>query len=181
MAVMSLEHMTAVGNSGSAMRRSMAVMPPSMVWLPSTRCSGGAFRPSSAIDLMKASRLALGERCDKGPLMKATLPMTEGGKVLHALANSFGVVHLENVNVGKIGRGIHKHQRKFALHEFLDQLFFDAEGHDGDAIDVALEETAHEAFGAGGVVVCGADEDFIALALRQGFRIPARARERRGW
>jgi hypothetical protein len=95
--------------------------------------------------------------------------MTERGKVLDSLANPFGIIHLENVNVGKVRCSIHENQRKFALDEFLDQVLFDAEGHDGDTIHVALEQAAHQAFGAGWIVIGGADQDFIALRHGQIF------------
>ena len=91
------------------------------------------------------------------------LAMAERGKVLDCLANSFAVVHFENADVWQVGAGIDKDERELAFDEFLDQFFFDAEGHDGDAVDAALEHAADERLGAHRIVVRGADEDFVAL------------------
>ena len=52
---------------------------------------------------------------------------------------------------------------KRTLNELLDQFLFDAEGHDGDTVDTALQHAADERLGAGGFVVRGADEDLVAL------------------
>ncbi len=89
--------------------------------------------------------------------------MPERCEMLHGFANSLSVVDLENANVRQIGPRIDKHQRKRTLDELLDQFLFDAEGHDGDAVDTALQHAADERLGAGGFVVCGADEDLVAL------------------
>ena len=153
MAVMSLEQSTAVGRCVRAMSCSIAAMPPSMVWLPSTMCSAGTVRPSSAMDLRKASRRATAERRRSGPVMKAMRAVAERGEVLYGLADALAVIDLEDADVGQVGAGIHKDQRELALHQLLDQLLFNAEGHDGHAIDVALQHAADERLGARRLVV----------------------------
>ena len=74
-------------------------------------------------------------------------------QMLHSLADSLCVVHLEDVNIRQDGAGIHKDQRKLALHQLLYQILFDAESHYRNAVHIALQQAPHEALSAGRVVV----------------------------
>ena len=64
--------------------------------------------------------------------------MAERSQMLHGLTNSLGIIDLEYADVVHGRSGVHEDQGELALDEHLHQLFFDAEGHDGDAIHIAL-------------------------------------------
>lgn len=53
----------------------------------------------------------------------------------------------------------------------MDQVFFNAEGHYGDAVNVALKHAADEGLGALRLVAGGADEDFVALGDGEVFEL----------
>jgi len=55
--------------------------------------------------------------------------------VLNSLANAFGVIHLENMNVGKVRCGVDENKREFTFDEFLDQSSSTPKVMTGYAID----------------------------------------------
>ena len=58
---------------------------------------------------------------------------------------------------------IDEHERHLALGELIEQGFFEAEGHDGNAFDLALQHAPDAVRHPLGVVVGGADENFVAV------------------
>ena len=84
------------------------------------------------------------------PADEGDLAMAKRREMLHRLANSLSVVDLEDADIGQVRSGIDEHKRKCTLNELLDQFLFDAEGHDGHAVDAALQHAADERFGADG-------------------------------
>src|ERR1039458_8694202 len=97
--------------------------------------------------------------------------MAEGGQMLYGLTDSFGIVDLEDANVWQAGAGVDKNEGKLALNQLLDQILFNAEGHDGDAVDVALEHAADERLGAFRLIAGGTDEDFVPLGDGEVFEL----------
>src|SRR6185437_3017814 len=89
--------------------------------------------------------------------------MAEPCKMLNGLANSFRIVDPEHANIRKFGCGIHKDHGKGAVHELLDRVLFNAERHDCDSVDAALQHPPKKRFGTRRIVVCGSDEDLVAL------------------
>src|ERR1039458_1059150 len=173
MAVMSLEQRTAVGSSLSAIKRSMAPMPPSMVWSPSTTCSGGTASRSSVIDLLKDDRLAPRDRGAQTEWSgeEGDGAMAERGQMLQGLPNSLAIVHFDYADVGQVWSRIHEDQRELAFHQPLHQILFDAEGHDGHAVHVALQHAANQRLGASRFVVGGTDQHLIPLGDSKVFKL----------
>src|SRR5579863_7012453 len=97
--------------------------------------------------------------------------MTKGSKMLYGFVNPLCVVDLENTNIRQIGPCIHEHKRKGAIHELLNQFLLDAEGHDGDPVDTALQHTAEQRLSTSSFMVRGADEDLVALLYGQVFEL----------
>ena len=97
--------------------------------------------------------------------------MAERGQVLHCLANSLSIIHLEHPDIGQVRSGIYKHQRKLALHQLPHQFLFDAEGHYGHAVHVTLQHAANQRLGAGRFVVGGTDQNFVALGNGKVFKL----------
>ena len=131
------------------------------------------------MDLRKASRRATAERRRERAADEGDVAMAKGGQVLHALANALAVVDFEDADIGQVGSGIDKDERELALDELLDQVFFDAEGHHGNAVDVALQHAADERLGAGRFVVGGADQHFVSLGHGEVFELLHQLGEKR--
>ncbi len=89
--------------------------------------------------------------------------MSECREMLHALADAVVIVHFEHADAGAFGAHVDKDQRDFAFGELIEQRLFDAEGHDGDAFDLALEHAANAVSHPLGVVIGGADEDLVPV------------------
>ena len=96
--------------------------------------------------------------CNEGDVV-----MTERGKMLYTLTDAVVVVDLEQTDAIAPGPHIDEDKRDVALGELVEQGFFDAEGHDGDAIHLALEHTTDAVRHAFGVVVGGTDQDLVAM------------------
>jgi hypothetical protein len=73
------------------------------------------------------------------------------------------VVHFEQTDAGTFGSDVDEDERDFTFGELIEQRLFDAEGHDGNTFDFALEHAANAVGHALGVVVGGADEDLVAV------------------
>jgi len=84
-------------------------------------------------------------------------------QMLHALQYAVMVVDLEQADARPVRPDVDEDERHFAFGELIEQRLFDPEGHDGYAIDFALEHAADAVRHAPGFVVGGADEDFVAI------------------
>jgi hypothetical protein len=83
--------------------------------------------------------------------------------VLHRLADAVVVVDLEDADAGAVRADVDEDQRNFAFGELVEQGLFEAEGHDGDAFDFALQHAADAVRHALGIVVGGADQNLVAV------------------
>jgi len=79
--------------------------------------------------------------------------MAQRSQMLHCLANSFAIVHLEHADVSIRRSCVDKDQRKAPVDELLHKLLFNTEGHHGNTIDATLEHPPYQRLGAGRVVV----------------------------
>ena len=89
--------------------------------------------------------------------------MAERGEVLHALTDAVMVVHLEQADAVAFGADVDEDERNVTLGELVEQWLFDSKGHDGDAIDLALQHAADTVRHAFGIVVGGADKYLVAV------------------
>ena len=105
----------------------------------------------------------LGRTLAERPADKGDVAVAESSEMLHALADSLAVVDDESAHERTGRAGIDEDHGDVARAELLEQRLLDAEGHDGDAFDVALEHAADTGGHAGEVVVGGADEDFVSV------------------
>ena len=102
---------------------------------------------------------------------EADVAMAEHGEVLDAFVDAGAVVDGEDTIEGACGGGVDEDERDVFGGETIQEEVFDAEGHDGDAVDLALEHAAGAEFHGLGFVVGGADEDFVAAGDGDVFEI----------
>lgn len=107
----------------------------------------------------------------QGAADEADLAMTEDGEMLNAFVDAGVVVDCEDVAEGTRWRGIDEDDGDVVDGETIEEEVFDAEGHDGDAVDFALEHAAGAELHSLGFVVGGADEDLIAMGYGDLFEL----------
>src|SRR5882757_11191977 len=67
----------------------------------------------------------------------------QSGQMLHALQDAVMIVDLEQADARSIRPDVDEDQRHLAIGKLIEQRLFDSEGHDGYAIDFALEHAAN--------------------------------------
>ncbi len=88
--------------------------------------------------------------------------MAEDGEMLHALVDAGAIVDGEDAVEWARRSGVDEDVGDVFRGEAIKEEVLDAEGHDGDTIDFALEHAAGADFHGLGLVVGGADEDLVA-------------------
>src|SRR5258707_8141279 len=83
--------------------------------------------------------------------------------MLYALPDAMVVVHFEQADAWAPGPYVDKDQGHVAFGELIEQWLFDAEGHDGYALDLALQHATNAVGHSFWIVVGGADEDLVAV------------------
>src|SRR3984957_3661498 len=83
--------------------------------------------------------------------------------MLHGLTDAVMVVDFEEAYAWALWSHVDEDERDFALGKLIEERLFDAEGHDGYAVYLALQHAANAVRHAFGVVVGGADEYFVAV------------------
>ena len=89
--------------------------------------------------------------------------MAEGGEVLHGIVDAGLVVDLDAAYAGGGGSGVEEDEGDVSAAEDFDEGFIHLGGHDGYAVDFALEHAGDAELHALGVVVGVGDEDFFAV------------------
>ncbi len=77
--------------------------------------------------------------------------------------NAGGVVEQDGAGLGIVELELGKHDGNVAIDELIEHRFFFAEGHDGDAFDLALEHAANAGGQHGRIAVGGADQNLVAV------------------
>ena len=78
--------------------------------------------------------------------------------------NAGGVVEENGAGLGIVELELGEHDGHAAVHELVEHGLFFAEGHHGNAIDLALQHAARACGQHSGVAVGGADENLIAVS-----------------
>ena len=91
------------------------------------------------------------------------ISVSQGGQMLHALPDAMVVIHFEQADARPLGPYVDEDQGHVALGELIEQWLFNAEGHNRDAFDFALEHAANAMRHSPGIVVGGADKDLVAV------------------
>ena len=97
------------------------------------------------------------------PADEGDVSVPQRGEMLHALADAVVVIHFEQADARPLRPNVDEDEGHIAFGELIEQRLFDAEGHDGYAFDFALEHAADAMRHSPGIVVGGADEDFVAV------------------
>ncbi len=88
--------------------------------------------------------------------------VAEDGEVLDGLVDAGAIVDDDGLVVGLLGADIDGDDGDIFLGEAIEEELFDAEGHDGDAVDLALEHASGADLHGACLVVGGADEDLVS-------------------
>jgi len=88
--------------------------------------------------------------------------MAENGEVLDAFVDSSTVIDRNNAIDWARGSGIDEDEGNVIGGEAVEEEVFDAESHNGDAVDLTLEHASGAELHGLGLVVGRADEDFVA-------------------
>ena len=83
--------------------------------------------------------------------------MIDGG------VNAGGVVEQDGAGLGVVEVELGQDDGHVAVHELIEHRLFFAEGHDGDAFDLALQHAADAGGEHGRVAVGGADQNLVAV------------------
>src|ERR1700691_746411 len=81
---------------------------------------------------------ALGLRAEE----EGNAAVPEHGEMLDTLANAFLIFDGDGAHFFLGGRGVNEDHGNVAEGEFVEEGTFDAEGHDGNAFDIALDHAA---------------------------------------
>ena len=109
----------------------------------------------------------------EGAADEANVAVAEGDEMLDGLLHAVEVIDHKGVGTKRASRGfpwgedflrdVDEDHGDVAAGELFEDGIFDAEGHDGDAIDVALDHAAQAVLELG-VVVGGTNEELVAVA-----------------
>jgi len=104
----------------------------------------------------------LGGAAGEGAADESNVAMAEDGEMLNALVDAGAIVDGEDAVEWARGSGVDEDEGDVIGSEAIEEKILDAEGHDGDAVYLALEHAAGAEFHGLGLVVGGANEDFVA-------------------
>jgi len=89
--------------------------------------------------------------------------VTKIDEMTNGLMNAGGVIEENRAGFGIVDFKLCEHDRHAAVRELIEHWLFLAEGHDGNAIDLALEHAASACGQYGGIAIGGANENLIAV------------------
>jgi hypothetical protein len=98
----------------------------------------------------------------EGTADEGDFAVTEDGEVLHGFIDAGTIVDGEDAAAGLIGVDVNEHDGDLVGDEAIENELLDAEGHNGDAIYLALQHAAGAELHCFGLIVGGADEDLVS-------------------
>jgi len=104
---------------------------------------------------------ALGGAAGERAADEADVAVAENREVLDAFVDAGAIVDGENAVEGSGGSGVDEDEGDIVGGEAVEEKVLDAEGHDGDTVDLALEHAPRAEFHGLALVVGRADEDFV--------------------
>jgi len=93
---------------------------------------------------------------------EADVAVAEDGEMLNAFVDAGAIVDGEDAVERARGGGVDEDEGDVVGGEAIEEEVFDAEGHDGDAVDLALEHAAGAEFHGLGLVIGRANENLVA-------------------
>ena len=99
-----------------------------------------------------------------GPGQEGDGAMAEGGEMTNGSMNAGGVVEQDGAGLGIVQFELGQHDGDAAVHELVEHGFLFAEGHHGDAVDLALQHAADASGQHRRVAVGGADQNLVAVS-----------------
>ena len=94
---------------------------------------------------------------------ESDISVAQSAKVLYALPDAVVIVHFEHADAGAFWADVDEDEWNISFGKLIEQRRFDAEGHDGYAVDLALNHAADALVHAVGVVVGRTDQDLVAV------------------
>src|SRR5271170_938056 len=112
-----------------------------------------------------------------GPAHERYTSMPQCSQMLHTLSYAVVIVHLQHTDAWAQRPHIDKHQGYLTLGQLIEQRLFDAEGHNRDTLNLALQHAADAMRHPLGIIVCGTDQDLVAIFHRDVFKALNQLRE----
>ena len=110
---------------------------------------------------------------------KADSSMSQDGKVLYGLGDSFCVIYRQSAHSLFIGSHVDENQRNSAGGQPIEHRLFDTEGHHRRPLDIALQHAIDDPFHEFGIVTGRANQNLISKIHGDVFKALNQLRKKR--